>query len=932
MPQPDNAPRRHGWRLLLPCAALTLALAGCGQDSPDALVKSGEAFLAKNDPVSASVQLKAALQQQPESTTVRLLLARTLLDSADPASAAVELQKLREQGYDANNVVPLLARALLGSGDLKRLVTQFDALELSAPMAQASLKTSLASAWTGLSNRVKADAALAQALVAQPSFAPALILQSELRGDAGDIDGALLLVDKALAAQPTLAEAWYAKGSLLAFGKRDLAGGKAAFEKALAVNRFFVPAYAGLASLALREKDPKAATAQAAALRAVLPAHPHATFIDAQVAHYSGRIDEAREKSQALLRVAPDNVGVLTLAGVVEGTGGSFVIAESHFVKALTIDPQLDSARRSLALTYLNLGQHTRALETLKTLIGPDSKDAAALAMAGAAALSLSDARAAESYYTRSATLNPGDAYVNTSLALTQLKRGNVDRGFAELSELTRSTGKETVADMALISARMSRAEWPQALQALDTALAKSPKDVNLLDLRGRVHIARNDLPAARVAFEQAAALDPKFFTATANLAAVDLLEKKPDDAARRLQQALKNDPRNVYAGLALADLRAKAGAPLPELQRILAESISGNPSDARPRVELIELNLRNKRAREALQVAQDATSALPNDPGVLDALARALTVNGDVQQAISTYRRLSNLDPRDVRPLLRLAELYRSGGERKSAEAMWRRVAEVHPGYPAVQSRIVELLIADKRPGDALAEARAMQQRNADSVIGFIYEGTVHQRAKEWDQAAAALRRGLARHPTSAEIAIRLFQTELRLGRTADAARLAERWPKDNPQDTEFEIEFANLLMLRNDLPGAERALRGAVARHPDRPVALNNLSMVLTMQRKPGAVAAAEKALALTSETAAMLDTLALALGSEEQFVRALDVQRRAVALAPDDPALRVNYARLAIQAGNKALAREELDALAARGKDFPLRAEVEKLQKLL
>lgn len=929
--QPSHAPHPPALRLISVCVAL--ALAGCGRDSPEVLLKSGETFIAKNDPVSATVQLKAALQLQPESTQVRLLLARTLLQSGDPASAVVELQRLREQGHDANEVVPLLATALLGAGNLKRLVTQFDATQLPEPAAMAALKTSLASAWVGLSNRAKADAALAQALAASPTFAPALTLQAELVGDGGDIDGALVLVDKALAAQPDLAEAWYAKGSLLAFGKRDIVGGKAALEKAQAVNRFFVPAYAGLASLALREKNPGAAAAQAAALRAVLPTHPHAAFIDAQIAHYSGRIEEAREKVQALLRIAPENVGVLTLAGVVEGTGGSFVIAESHFVKALTIDPKLDSARRSLALTYLNLGQHARTLETLKSLIGPESTDASALAMAGAAALRQGDARAAEAYYTRSAKLNPGDPFVSTSLALTQLKRGNLDRGFADLTELTRSGGKETVADLALISARMSRAEWPQALQAVDTALAKTPKDVNLFDLRGRVQVARNDLTAARVAFEQAAALDPKFFAATANLAAVDLLEKKPEEAARRLQQAMKADPRNIYASLALVDLRIKAGAPLPELQRILSETISSNPGEARPRIALIELNLRNKRVREAVQAAQDAVSALPTDPGVLDALARTQTVSGDVQQAISTYRRLSNLDPKDVRPLLRLADLYRSGGDRKNAEAMWRRVAEINPAYPAVQSRIVELLIADKQPADAFAEAKSMQGRSGgDSVIGYIYEGTVHQRAKEWDRAAEALRAGLKRHPTSAEIAIRLYQMEMQLGRTAEATRLAERWPKENPQDTEFEVEYANMLMLGNDIPSAERVLRGAVARHPDRPVALNNLAMALTMQRKPGAVAAAEKALAQTGETASMLDTLALALGAEGQFVRALNVQRRAVGLAPDDPALRLNLARLAIQAGNKTLAREELDALAAQGKDFPLRTEVEKLLKLL
>jgi putative PEP-CTERM system TPR-repeat lipoprotein len=929
-----RSPCRHPGTALAVALACSLFIAGCGRDSPEALAKAGDALLAKGDPAGAVVQYKAAVQQDGGQAGVRLQLGRALLASGDAINAAVELNKARELGTPPAEVVPLLARAIVATGDHKRLVNQFEGQDLGNASANAALKVQLATAWAALGNPVKSRAALDGALAAQPQFGPAQVLQARLQAAEGNVDQALADLEKVLAADPKLTEAWIARGELLALGKGDRAAARKAFERALAIDPFSVPAHSSLASLAAADRDVPGIRTQAAALRKVLPQHPHALYMEAQADLVEGKPEAAREKAQQLLRVGPDNVGVLMLAGAAEGQLRSYVIAESHFVKAMTIDPQSESVRRSLALTYVNLGQHPRALDVLKPLIGPDSRDAAALALAGEATLRNGDPRAAEQLFTRAAQRNPGDPYVKTSLAMTQMQRGNIDRAFDELRAVSASDSTATVADMAIISARFARSEWPAALKAIDVAIAKTPKDPALLELRGRAQIAGGNPVAGRASFEEALAIDPKYFAAAVSLTRLDLQEKKVDEAARRLQAAMKADPRNVYAGLGLAEVRAKAGAPVAELQKILADTISANPTDGRPRVALVDMLLRAKNIREALQVGQDAGAALPNDAAVLDALARAQMAAGETQQALSSYRRLTNVDPKDVRVLQRLAELYRAAGDRKNAEAMWRRIAEVQPQFQGIESRIVELLMADKRGDEALAEARSMQPRSntMDSVIGYLYEATVHQRAKAFVPMADSLRAGLKQHPGEPEIAIRLYQALLATGRKDEAARLAERWPKDNPKDGEFETELANGYLANNDVANAERVLRAVTTRLPNQIVALNNLAYVLASQKKPGGVALVERALAASAENASMLDTFALALSVEGQLPRAVDVQRRAVNLAPEDPMLRLNLARLALQAGDKATARDELDALAARGRDFPLHAEVLKLQRQL
>jgi Flp pilus assembly protein TadD len=78
--------------------------------------------------------------------------------------------------------------------------------------------------------------------------------------------------------------------------------------------------------------------------------------------------------------------------------------------------------------------------------------------------------------------------------------------------------------------------------------------------------------------------------------------------------------------------------------------------------------------------------------------------------------------------------------------------------------------------------------------------------------------------------------------------------------------------------------------------------------------------------------MDTLAQALASEGQNSKAVDVMKQALAIDAKNPSLRLNYAKLLIQAGDKSTARGELNELAALGDKFPRQKEVGELLKTL
>jgi predicted Zn-dependent protease len=127
-----------------------------------------------------------------------------------------------------------------------------------------------------------------------------------------------------------------------------------------------------------------------------------------------------------------------------------------------------------------------------------------------------------------------------------------------------------------------------------------------------------------------------------------------------------------------------------------------------------------------------------------------------------------------------------------------------------------------------------------------------------------------------------------------------------------------------------AEALYAEVLARQPDNVIAMNNQAYVLALQKKPGALALAEKAYQRAPKSPAVLDTLAFTLATDNQLPRAIEIQTQAVAAAPEAHQFVLQLAKLHLQAGDKPSARAELNKLAKLGDAFARQAEVAELLK--
>ncbi|MBL8349403.1 MAG: PEP-CTERM system TPR-repeat protein PrsT [Burkholderiaceae bacterium] len=911
--------------------ATALVLAACSGPDEQSLIASTRDYLAKNDLEAARLQLKTLLQKNPDSAVARHLLGKVLLETGDPAGAEVELRRALEGDQPATTVLPLLASSLVSQGKGALLLKQFGVVTLPDARADSALKVQLAIAMVGENDLSGARGLVDQALRQSPDHLPALLLSARLTAAEGDTAGALKEVDSLLARQSGNADAWLLKGDLLLRGPSgqraaDVGPAVAAFEQALKAKPDSVAAHVALITLHLGRNDWAAAGTQWAALQKVAPRHPQTMYFEALLAEQKGDHKRTRELTQQLLRAAPNDPRLLLLAGQAELKLGSLAQAEALFAKAVQVAPKAPAPRRQLAQVQLRGGQADKALATLRPLVDANPPDPDALSLTARAQMMKGDSAAADASLAKASQLRPDDPRLRTAAALSSLAKGRDAAAIAELRAIAASD-KGSTADLALINVLVRQGDLPGAAKAVDALAVKLPDDALPDQLRGRIALQRKDSAGARKAFEAALAKNADYLPAAAGLAALDLADKQPAAARSRFAAILARNPDNAGAMMALAEIGARNGDKPEQTAELLARAVKADPSQAAPRLALIDLYLGSGQLGPAREAAQAGVTALPDNADLLDRLGRAQLASGRTAEAISSFTKLATLAPRSALPQLRLADAQAAAKNSTAMAAAVRRAAEIAPDTPLVQQAQVNLALMENKPDQALAVARKVQTQRPDDAAGYSLEGDIELRLGHWDAAAVALRKALTRK-NPGDSALRLHGALMAAKKTAEADKLAADWRKSHPDDLGFVLHLGDMAMAGGRNAEAETLYAEVLARQPDNTIAMNNQAYVLALQKKPGAVALAEQALKRAPKSPAVMDTLAFTLAADQQLPRAIEVQAQAVAAAPDSPQFRLQLARLQLQAGDKTAARTELDKLAKLGPAFPRQAEVTEL----
>jgi putative PEP-CTERM system TPR-repeat lipoprotein len=897
-------------------AAAALLLAACEAESPDRLVASAQQYLAAQDDRAAIIQLRNAVQQDPKHAQARFLLGRTLARTGDYATAEKELRRALEYGYPREQVHPALAEVLFRSGQAKLVVAELGDKQIADADGQARLKTSVGFAQLAQGDLEAARVAFDAALAARPGDPAARGGLARLAAVRRDFAGAERQVDEILAQHPDTVEVLFLKADLLAAQGR-VADAIPVLTRLVTVDPRNAQGWTLLVANWIEAGDYTQARGRLDAMAKAVPGDVRIQYLEALLAFRTDQPAKARDAVQQVLRVAPDHLPSLLLGGAVDYEMGNYALAEDRMRKVLARDPANPSARQVLVATLLRTGQAARAEDVLAPALRNAPDDPRLLRLAGEVALSGNEIEKAVGYYDRAAAADRADASTRARLATARLASGDVDRGIKDLEAAARLDPKQYQVDLALVAVLLSRNEYDKALAAAEGLRKKQPDNPLTYNVIGGVQRAKGDRGAARESFERALKLVPAYVPALRNLAALDLQEKRPDQARARFDAVLAREPANEGALLALAEFQGRAGQPPRDVVATLERAIAANPASVPARLSLINYQMQRRDPKAAVAAAQAALSALPQDPAVLDALGQAQLAAGENAQAVQTFSRLVNVAPQAPASHLRLAQAYAATREYEPGIQALRKALQLRPGLVEAERPLVAMLAASGRQSEAINEARAVQRARPREAIGFALEGDALTSFKRHDEAPAAYREALKRQP-SAALVIALYRAAAAAGKPAEGEQAAQSWMRQRPGAPEVPAFLAERDLQRGDFKGAARRYREVLNAQPDNVVALNNYAWSLQRLGDASALGYAERAYRLAPGNPAIADTYGWMLVGKGETRRGIEILSEAASRAPNAGEIRLHLARALLGAGDKGAARRELEAVAKVGSD--------------
>ena len=907
-----------------------LLLAACGA-SPESMVTSAKEYIAKNDRNAATIQLKNALQKNPDIGEARYLLGKLYFEQADYPGAEKELTRALDAGYSADEVVPILAKTLLASGQGDKIDSLLASRQLKQPEARAALLTTQGLDLLGRGKREEGVVALNAALKESPGYALARVGLARSRALGRDLEGALADVDGILKEAPKLVEANSLRGDLLlALNRFDEA--VSAYEAVIAEKPTDVAAHQNLISVLLRQNKLEAAQAKVAEMRKALGGHPLAVYLQSYVNVRNGKNDEAYEGIQQVLRSAPDYLPAQLLAATLQLQRQDFVQAQENLNKVIGRQPNLLLARRLLVSTYVGMREPGRALEALQPLLKDRSDDVGLLNLAGQVYAMNGDFTRSEEYFGRAAAADPKNAQYRTRLGVSRLAGGEAEQAFHDLEAASALDSDSTQADITLIMAHLRRNEIPKAMAAVQILEKKKPDDPVTHNMKGGVLLASRDAAGARKAFTRALELKPDFLPAVANLARLDIADKQPDVARKRYDDFIAKNPKSSQAYLQYAEFLAATGSKAKDVQALLDKGLAAVPTALQIRMALVRMLVQGGDPKRALQLAQEASVAAPDEPSVLDLLGRAQVAAGEMQQALLTYNKLSSRLPGSPAPLVALADLQAASKDLSGAEQSLRKALAVKPDTVEAQQRLIAILINSKRGDEAIAIAKDIQKQRKDAAVGFVLEGELLAATGKRTEAVNAHVEAYKRDK-SPQSFVRLHAARIAAGQASEAAKQATEWVKAHPKDLIVRTYLAERSLAEQKYDLAVQQYRQMLELAPKNPMILNNLAWALGKVNDKSAISIAEQAVALAPNSPIVLDTLGVLYLENGDTAKATEHLRKAVSLGPKLPQLHLSLARALAKGGDKDGARKELDeAQKGASENAPLRAEIDKLRATL
>ena len=386
---------------------------------------------------------------------------------------------------------------------------------------------------------------------------------------------------------------------------------------------------------------------------------------------------KAEVELKAFLAKNEDAIDVrLALAGLYLSTK-QIEQAEAVFREAIdkaSREGDKAKVRNRFAEYFSTRGKFDEAQALVDELLKKNVRDEAALLTRGRIALSKRDPISAITDFRSLLRSEPDSVEYLSLLARAHLMNKESALAREALAQAVERNPADTKVRTLWIDLLAASGEYQKALSEADNALAKSPLDTDLLQLKANIQVLTRDTKAAEQTMEQlkavgggrasgyhqmgsfylankkyeaaivefnaALGLTPKSFDSISGLVKAYMGLDSFDQAFARVRDAYKDNPSSAELAYLTGEILIAQGR-LDQAETSLRAAIAAKADWATPYLALRKILTDRQDFKGAEESLRQGLKAMPNDPLLLFSLARTLELSKDYRASVEVYEAL---------------------------------------------------------------------------------------------------------------------------------------------------------------------------------------------------------------------------------------------------------------------------------------------------
>jgi len=892
-------------RATLLSVAISLALVGCGEDTPEMTqeeikyishLDQSRFFQRQGELKASTLEARSAIELQPDRIEPYLLIINNLLTAGDALNAERQLDQLLSNIGEQSISQQYLNDAALIRAKAKLMQNKYDealgALEdLKEPDRVQQLKGALLKGDIHLAAGRIADAkeAYSRAREIDPGEAGPLIGLSKVAYSQNNPDEGDEYIAQAEELNPDNAELWLWKARL-AQNAGEWVKAEEAYVNALeTIGQYDVMTYQKFETMSalitvLREQG-KASEAfvYEEILAKSLPGTIRSNLIAAQEAFNNGELNNAARYLEEVLAQAPSQQQAALMLGIIRYRQGRPEEAESLLAPVAQMEDS-EQARKLLAATRLQMRNPEGAKEVLDNMEGQDS-DPEILALVGIASLVSGDKESGEQFIEKSLDLAPDNNSLRLRYATYLVRTGRTDRAVEQANRVLENNPESEQARLLKVQAHVSSNNNDAAIAAASEWVEAQPKSASALVTRGNVAANAENIEEAKQYYQRAVEAEPENPAGLNALGNLARLRAETEQAKDYYRQAIELAPDNSQALQGISSVM-----PREELTALMEQIKEQNPDAYGPRLILLESALINGNG----QRADDLTASLLEREDE-SRPAPAESVVASVYHGIASQ--LAQKEKLD------------------QASDVLRRGRILFPGNEEIGIQAAAIQFLEGNPADARDILRDIKQQHPESAAPFLLEARYFERQEEYREAAELYQLALELEQT-AKVEVAHAKALARSGQHSKAAESLENARQAFPRSPQI---LMNLAMLHQQNEAPEKAIppyEELLQLTPRNVVALNNLAWLYHEKGDDRAIELARQAYELNSDNAAIADTYGWILFKAGQMAQSLPVLEKAHKLQPDSEEIALHLAEAYRASGRNADAKRVLEKIGDQG----------------